>query len=41
MDIGIISTRYAKTLLRFATDNKEEDRVYQEMTTSGSISKSP
>jgi ATP synthase F1, delta subunit len=33
MDIGIISTRYAKTLLRFATDNKEEDRVYQEMTT--------
>ena len=31
MDIGIISSRYAKTLLRFAIDNKEEDRVYQEM----------
>ena len=33
MDIGIISTRYAKTLLRFATDNSEEDRVYKEMLT--------
>lgn len=31
MDIGIISARYAKALLRFATDNKEEDRVYEEM----------
>ena len=33
MDIGIISTRYAKTLLLFATDNKEEDKVYKEMQT--------
>ena len=37
MDIGIISTRYAKTLLRFATDNKEEDHVYKEMTTLAAI----
>jgi len=33
MDIGIISTRYAKTLLRFAEENKEEDKVYREMQT--------
>lgn len=33
MDIGIISTRYAKTLLRFATYNKEDDRVDREMLT--------
>lgn len=33
MDIGIISSRYAKTLLRFAAENKEEDKVYQEMQT--------
>lgn len=33
MDIGIISSRYAKTLLRFATENKEEERVYEEMWT--------
>lgn len=33
MDIGIISTRYAKTLLRFAADNKEGDKVYAEMQT--------
>ena len=31
MDIGIIASRYAKTLLRFATDNKEEQAVYAEM----------
>lgn len=31
MDIGIVASRYAKTLLRFATDNKEEDLVYKEM----------
>lgn len=31
MDIGIISSRYAKTLLRFATDNGEEQKVYEEM----------
>lgn len=33
MDIGIVSVRYAKALLRFATDNKEEQRVYTEMET--------
>ena len=33
MDIGIISSRYAKTLLRFATENKEEEKVYKEMQT--------
>ena len=33
MDIGIISIRYAKALLRFAIDNKEEERVYAEMET--------
>lgn len=32
MDIGIVTARYAKALLRFATENKEEDVVYQEMT---------
>lgn len=31
MDIGIISTRYAKALLRFAEENRESDRVYAEM----------
>lgn len=31
MDIGIVASRYAKTLLRFAIDNKEEDVVYEEM----------
>lgn len=31
MDIGIVAARYAKALLRFATENKEEDVVYQEM----------
>ncbi|MDO4929823.1 MAG: F0F1 ATP synthase subunit delta [Bacteroidales bacterium] len=31
MDIGIVSVRYAKALLRFATENKEEERVYKEM----------
>lgn len=33
MDIGIISTRYAKTLLRFSSEKKEEDAVCQEMAT--------
>ena len=33
MDIGIISIRYAKALLRFAIDNKEEERVYAEIET--------
>jgi len=31
MDIGIISMRYAKTLLRFAIDTKEEKSVLAEM----------
>ncbi|MCH5181789.1 MAG: F0F1 ATP synthase subunit delta [Prevotellaceae bacterium] len=31
MDTGIISTRYAKALQRFAADNKESERVYAEM----------
>lgn len=33
MDIGIVASRYAKTLLRFAEENKEEDQVYKEMNT--------
>ena len=33
MDIGIVSVRYAKALLRFATENKEEQQVYAEMET--------
>ena len=32
MDLGIIPMRYAKALLRFATEGHEEDRVYAEMT---------
>ena len=31
MDIGVISVRYARALLKSATDAKFEDRVYQEM----------
>ena len=31
MDIGVISSRYAKTLLKFASENKEEARVFEEM----------
>ncbi len=31
MDIGIIAARYAKALLRYATENGEEDRVCREM----------
>ena len=31
MDIGLVSTRYAKALLRFSEENKEESKVYQEM----------
>ncbi len=31
MDIGIISARYAKALLRFAVENGEEERVCREM----------
>ena len=33
MDIGIISNRYAKTLLRFANENQEAEKVYEEMLT--------
>ena len=33
MDIGVISTRYARALLKSATDQKLEDQVYQEMLT--------
>ena len=31
MNTGVISVRYARALLKSATDNKIEDRVYQEM----------
>ena len=31
MDIGVISVRYARALLKSATDQKLEERVYQEM----------
>lgn len=30
MDLGIVSVRYAKALLRFAQDNKEAKQVYEE-----------
>ena len=33
MDIGVIATRYARALLRTATDAKQEDQVYQDMMT--------
>ena len=33
MDIGVISVRYAKALLKSATDQKLEEKVYQEMMT--------
>lgn len=33
MDIGVISSRYAKALLRFATGNHDEDKVYRELDT--------
>ncbi len=31
MDIGIVSVRYAKALLRFASENNEAEQVYEEM----------
>ena len=31
MNTGIVASRYAKALLRFAEENQEESRVYQEM----------
>ena len=33
MDIGVISTRYARALLKSATDAKLDETVYQEMLT--------
>ena len=33
MDIGVISVRYARALLKSATDQKLEEQVYQEMMT--------
>lgn len=33
MDLGIISMRYAKALLLFATENGEEEKVYRETST--------
>ena len=33
MDIGVISMRYARALLKSATDQKQEDTVYQDMMT--------
>ncbi len=33
MDIGIVSARYAKALLKFADINKQTEQVYQAMTT--------
>ncbi len=33
MDIGVISMRYARALLKSATDAKLEDTIYQEMMT--------
>ena len=33
MDLGIISMRYAKALLLFAQEQKEDDKVYAEMAT--------
>ncbi|MBQ9229631.1 MAG: F0F1 ATP synthase subunit delta [Prevotella sp.] len=33
MDIGVISVRYARALLKSATEQKLDDKVYQEMMT--------
>ena len=33
MEIGVISVRYARALLKCATEQKIEDKVYQEMQT--------
>lgn len=37
MDIGITASRYAKALLEFSTENKEEQKVYEEMTTAAEM----
>ena len=33
MDIGVISVRYARALLKCSVESKAEDQVYQEMQT--------
>lgn len=33
MDIGIISVRYAKALYKYASEHKEEEKVFREMLT--------
>ena len=33
MDIGVISVRYARALLKSATEQKQEDAVYKDMQT--------
>ena len=33
MDIGIVSVRYARALLKGATIAKQEDKIYAEMQT--------
>ena len=33
MDLGVISVRYARALLKAATEQKQEQRVYEEMQT--------
>lgn len=37
MDTGIVSVRYARALLRYATENKEEDKVFKEMKTLSEV----
>ena len=32
MDLGVISVRYARALLKSASDTKIEDRVYNDMS---------
>ena len=42
MDIGVISVRYARALLKGATVQQQEDKVYAEMQTLlGSYSELP
>ncbi len=42
MDIGVISVRYARALLKGATVQQQEDKIYLEMQTLlGSYSKLP
>ena len=37
MDIGIVSVRYAKALLKYALEQKEENIVYNEMDTLSQV----